>query len=195
MTAPDDRHYSDESLQQFLSGLITGLEARQIELHLDTCLQCSQVLEKVSIAQDPLIQRLRKSPTAESGDTTVIGRGVSSIRAVVTGPEIGEFRCPIARELEFGRQTVSEPDCPSFQFGTSSDRAVIAPLSFRTLSRRHLLVTPLASGRIRVTSLTTKGDILINHNLRLTPGQNCEVSVPTDIWLGHHRIQVVVSTR
>lgn len=195
MTSLDDQHYSEESLQQFLAGLITGLEARQIELHLENCLQCSKVLEKVSIAEDPLIQRLRKSPPIELGDTTVVGRGVQNIQAVVTGPEIGEFRCPIARELEFGRQTVSEPDCPSFQFGTTSDRAVIAPLSFLTLSRRHLLITPLAFGRVRITSLTTKGDILINHKLRLTPGEYCEVSVPGNIWLGQHRIQLIVSTR
>jgi hypothetical protein len=61
MKEQQNKHYSAESLTQFLSGLLGGEDALQIESHLENCPQCSSILEAASLSQDQLIQRLRNS--------------------------------------------------------------------------------------------------------------------------------------
>lgn len=165
----------------------------QLELHLQHCIPCSQNLQKANLEEDRLVQLLRVASEKKSGlqgsDKELV------IWAIVSGPEIPEIRFPVTRELEFGRQTSRERECPFFCEGTDSDRAIIAPAWFRTLSRKHLLVKPLTSRQLQISCLTTKGVVVINNFVRLQPGESCQVSLPAEVWLGQHRIQLISEMR
>lgn len=79
-------------------------------------------------------------------ESAINGRQESHAWAIVSGTEIGEVRFPLMRALEFGCQAAIEQTYPDLHFGMNSNLAIIAALSFRILSRRHLVITLLTSG-------------------------------------------------
>jgi hypothetical protein len=105
------------------------------------------------------------------------------------------FSCEAKQEIEIGRQKASEGAAPGDIDKVGLNRLVIAPLHFRGMSRRHLLVTPITYTTARATSLTNKGDILINGKDRLAPSQRCEVPFPAEFFLGQHTLRLQLVAR
>lgn len=94
----------------------------------------------------------------------------------------------IQRPVELGRQQAPREPLFLSQPGTSADRLVVAPLEERTVSRRHLLVEPLAFDRLRITNLTEKGTVQLDDML-MQPGATRELSVPYQLNVGNYQVK------
>lgn len=95
----------------------------------------------------------------------------------------------MATAVEIGRQQSGEP--PPFSESVMGDRVrlVIAPLEEKKISRRHVYIERVKRGVVRVTSLTAKGDIGVDH-VRLPPGGCAEAELPVLLVLGQYAMRL-----
>lgn len=91
--------------------------------------------------------------------------------------------------MEIGRQQSGEPPPYSESVTDVGVRLIMAPSQERKISRRHVGLQRLPSGVVRVTSLTTKGDIGLGPN-RLPPGGTADAALPMLLVLGQYAIRV-----
>lgn len=92
--------------------------------------------------------------------------------------------------VELGRQSKGEeaPYSKSQQGGLC--RVVIAKIEEDTISRKHLLIEPLAEGRCRFSNLSKQQMVRFGDNRQLGPGASCEVSIPLMFTLGVKTVRV-----
>jgi adenylate cyclase len=80
--------------------------------------------------------------------------------------------------LELGRQ--SDPDEGMYVPRPSGDRSrmVIARLDEQSVSRRHVLVTPLPGGKVRIDNLSATLAVFLAGSSELKPGMSVETALP-----------------
>lgn len=93
----------------------------------------------------------------------------------------------IERPAELGRQQTVREALFSNISGESVDRLIVAPIEERTVSRRHLLVEPLAHDRLRIKNLTERGTVHLGDQ-PMQPGAACELSVPYKMTIGSYSV-------
>lgn len=94
----------------------------------------------------------------------------------------------IQRPVELGRQQAPREPLFCREPGAGADRLVVAPLEERTVSRRHLLIEPLACDRLRITNLTDKGTVQLDDML-MQPGATRELAVPYQLNVGNYQVK------
>ena len=103
------------------------------------------------------------------------------------------FATALNKPLEIGRQEQGTPPPYYRHERDQDDRVVVAPLNQTNISRRHLHLVYQQHGRVKATSLTSKGDIVINSQFRLGPNKSCKIALPTLIQLGDLVIRLEAS--
>ncbi len=103
------------------------------------------------------------------------------------------YRGDFVESLELGRQ--QSPDEPLFHGSPCSTgrRVAIAELTESAVSRRHVLVTPLADHRLRIANLTTNNAVVLRDG-SLGPGESREVFVPCRLGLGNLQVHLESDT-
>lgn len=87
--------------------------------------------------------------------------------------------------VELGRQSKGEnaPYC-KIQHGGGVCRLVIARIEEDTISRKHLLIEPLAEGRFCLNNLSKQQVVRFGDGRQLDPGASCEVRLPLMFTIG-----------
>lgn len=85
--------------------------------------------------------------------------------------------------VELGRQSDANEQPYSKRLDNGRWRAVIARLNEDTISRKHVLLEPLGTGRLRLTNLSSNVPVHYPEG-DLTPEQSCEVMLPIVLTLG-----------
>src|SRR5919199_5413588 len=86
--------------------------------------------------------------------------------------------------VELGRQNDAQEELYSARsLGNGRWRAVIARLDEDTLSRRHALLEPLGSGRVRLTNVSAKVPIRLADGTDLAAGASRELTLPTALGI------------
>ncbi|HVX64816.1 MAG TPA: adenylate/guanylate cyclase domain-containing protein [Pirellulales bacterium] len=95
----------------------------------------------------------------------------------------------LAEATQFGRQQA--PDEPMFQPlpCSAGRRMAIAPLDENSISRQHVLLTPVAEDRVQAINLTAHNAVSL-HGGPLAPGESRELFVPCQLSLGALQIRV-----
>jgi adenylate cyclase len=98
--------------------------------------------------------------------------------------ESGELTGPV----ELGRQ-VDDSDGPLYSLKRKgeSQRLVIARLDEDTISRKHILVEPLAKNRVRLTNLRDRLSLRLQDHSELPPRGSCELTLPYLLPLGSRK--------
>ena len=73
---------------------------------------------------------------------------------------------------------------------TARRRVVIAHKDENFLSRRHLLIEPLAEGGFRLTNLSAKLAIRLPDGNELAPASSCELPIPASLTLGKKFVRI-----
>ena len=91
--------------------------------------------------------------------------------------------------LELGRQQA--PDEPLFRpLGSATGlRVAIAVAAESSVSRRHVLLTPTAAGRLRIANLT-KNNAVVLADGAIGPGESRETSLPCRFGLGRLQVRI-----
>jgi adenylate cyclase len=96
----------------------------------------------------------------------------------------------VAGPLELGRQCDDDP-APYTQKETQGRcRLVIASAEEGFVSRKHALLEPLPSGRVRLTNLSTKVAIGLPQGANLGPAREQEITLPAELTLGQKKVCV-----
>jgi adenylate cyclase len=95
--------------------------------------------------------------------------------------------------VEIGRQKPGEEGPYALSLTDSGrQRLIVARLDEATVSRRHILVEPLAAGRVRLTNLRDM-NVRVPGSTELRPGTAFEFSLPCDFPLAKRTIRIVAA--
>src|SRR5262249_41406978 len=91
---------------------------------------------------------------------------------------------------ELGRQNEGEEGPYSRRREADRDRLVIAGLGEVSVARKHLLLEPLAGGKIRVTNLSARVAVTVADGGEIRPGGASEAAGPSGLVVGRRTIRV-----
>jgi adenylate cyclase len=102
------------------------------------------------------------------------------------------FSTEVEGPAELGRQTddTEEPNSQTRAAAAGRRRVVIARLDEGVISRRHILVEPLAEDRIKLTNLSRKMAIHLPDGSELPPGTSGELSLPVVVLVGPRTLRI-----
>jgi hypothetical protein len=96
----------------------------------------------------------------------------------------------VAGSLELGRQIDAEEGLFDLQPGAGRARLAIARFDEPGFSRKHILLTPLADGQVRVENLSTALSVFLAGSNELKPGSHCEIRLPVFLTIEPKVIRV-----
>jgi hypothetical protein len=88
------------------------------------------------------------------------------------------FACRLPDRLEVGRRRVGEPLPPCITESESGARLLVADLPAVRISRAQFWLEVIAKGRILLTHIATKGQIVVNAQQRLTGNESLVAELP-----------------
>lgn len=91
--------------------------------------------------------------------------------------------------LEFGRQFVDEPPPPSVRSLEQGQRLIIAEMQNLKVGRRQLRLEPIQSGRVRLTNIHEKINVIADGSV-LVAGGSLEFLLPTDLRIGDIHLHI-----
>jgi adenylate cyclase len=100
------------------------------------------------------------------------------------------YTTQLDRPLELGRQRSDEPAPFCRISGEECDRLVIAAINESYISRRQLRMEPAGVGAVKVTNLSSKGQLALNSSERLAPGEMRQVSLPVLLAVAGKAVRV-----
>jgi adenylate cyclase len=108
---------------------------------------------------------------------------------------VSEKQTPVYSDVfegaaELGRQNVGERGPFWKKRENGLYRVVIAPLEDQRISRRQLLVEPVAGDRVKLTNTSSSQSVRLADGTKLDPGDACEVPLPAVFTLGEKTVRV-----
>jgi len=96
----------------------------------------------------------------------------------------------LAGPLELGRQNDPQEDLFAHKQIPGRSRLVIARLDEQSISRKHVLISPLGDGRVRVENLSAALPVVVSPANELKPGSRCEVALPLILTLEPKTVRI-----
>jgi len=91
---------------------------------------------------------------------------------------------------EIGRQQSKDEKHPSHFQSSDGWRVVIAPLEEITVSRKHLVVKPLADGRFLLSNKSANQGVGLPSGQELVPGASTQIDFPVSLRVGNKSVRM-----
>ncbi|HLJ93481.1 MAG TPA: hypothetical protein VKU02_09865, partial [Gemmataceae bacterium] len=100
------------------------------------------------------------------------------------------YAAEFTEPVELGRQSEDESAVYTRRRQGDRWRAVIAKLKELTVSRKHVLIEPLAPDRVRLTNRSNRLPVRLPDNVELKAGESMELLLPAVIALGKKQVRL-----